>query len=331
MTHGIWSGQARTECVACSIMATEGWENNPDLKKLYIGKLKLESTEESLKNHFGKYGTVTEVKIGLDKDHNPRGFAFVSMSDQAAVDQILEDKPQVVDGQTVYPRRAIPRDDPNPLAQLKTKKLFIGGLNEEASEEDIKNVLAIFTPHQPEKIKLMFDRNTNKFKGYAFAWFQNEHIVDKLFIIRNCTIKDKKVELKKAEENSGQGGGGQGGGGGFRGRGGGGFRGRGRGGGGGGGGGAGYNGAYSQPTYGSGYEGYENYGSGDYSYGSGYGYDGGYGSYGGAYGSGYGGGYHNMGEYSSEASSYGPNRRGGQVRGRGGGGGGAGGGGYRPY
>lgn len=318
-------------------MAAEGWENNPDLKKLYIGKLKLESTEESLKNHFGKYGTVTEVKIGLDKDHNPRGFAFVSMSDQAAVDQILEDKPQVVDGQTVYPRRAIPRDDPNPLAQLKTKKLFIGGLNEEASEEDIKNVLAIFTPHQPEKIKLMFDRNTNKFKGYAFAWFQNEHIVDKLFIIRNCTIKDKKVELKKAEENSGQGGGGQGGGGGFRGRGGGGFRGRGRGGGGGGGGGggagggAGYNGAYSQPAYGSGYEGYENYGSGDYSYGSGYGYDGGYGSYGGAYGSGYGGGYHNMGEYSSEASSYGPNRRGGQVRGRGGGGGGAGGGGYRPY
>lgn len=220
-------------------MATEGWENNPDLKKLYIGKLKLESTEESLKNHFGKYGTVTEVKIGLDKDHNPRGFAFVSMSDQAAVDQILEDKPQVVDGQTVYPRRAIPRDDPNPLAQLKTKKLFIGGLNEEASEEDIKNVLAIFTPHQPEKIKLMFDRNTNKFKGYAFAWFHNEHIVDKLFIVRNCTIKDKKVELKKAEENSGQGGGAQGGGGGFRGgRGGGGFRGRGRGGGGGGGGGA---------------------------------------------------------------------------------------------
>lgn len=287
-------------------MATEGWENNPDLKKLYIGKLKLESTEESLKNHFGKYGTVTEVKIGLDKDHNPRGFAFVSMSDQAAVDQILEDKPQVVDGQTVYPRRAIPRDDPNPLAQLKTKKLFIGGLNEEASEEDIKNVLAIFTPHQPEKIKLMFDRNTNKFKGYAFAWFHNEHIVDKLFIVRNCTIKDKKVELKKAEENSGQGGGAQGGGG------------------------AGYNGAYSQPAYG-GYEGYDY--SGDYSGYGGYGYDGGYGgTYAGTYGGGYGGGYHNMGEYSSEASSYGPNRRGGQGRGRGGGGGGAGGGGgYRPY
>lgn len=301
-------------------MATEGWEENPDLKKLYVGKLKPETTNQSLKDYFGQYGDVTEAKVATHQDGNSRGFAFVSMSDQAVVDAILEDRPHTIDGQTVFARRAIPKDDPNPLAQTKTKKLFIGGLTEEATEEDITNVLAIFTRHQPEQIKLMRDKNTNKFKGYAFAIFHSEDIVDKLFIVRNCVIRDKKVELKKAEEIGGPGGRGGGRGGGDRGRGG---RGAGRGGGPRGGG-----GGYSQSSYGGGGA-YDGYGYSEYDYG--YDYGNGYSSYGGGYqgyggSSGYGGGY-SMGQYSSEPSGYGPNRRGG-GRGRGGGGGG---GGYRPY
>lgn len=302
-------------------MATEGWEENPDLRKIYVAKLKLETTNDSVTKYFSSFGTVVEAKVVKDNEDKSRGFAFVTMSDQAVVDTILEHRPHTIDGQTVFLRRAIPKDDPNPLANLKTKKLFIGGLNEEATEDDIKSVLAIFTRHPPEQVKLMRDKNTNKFKGYAFAIFHSEDIVDKLFIIRNATIKNKKVELKKAEEMGGPGGRGGAGG---RGRGGSGYRG-GRGGGvpRGGAGVVSAGGGYSHTPYSGAYEGY------DYSAGDGYGYSGygngyeGYGSYAG-YGGGYGG-YYSMGEYSSEASGYGPNRRG-SGRGRG-----AGGGGYRPY
>ena len=304
-------------------MATENWHENPDLKKLYVAKLKPETSKETVRDFFGNYGEVTEVNIVSDSEGTPRGFAFVTMADQAVVDAILEDRPHSIDGQTVFLRRAIPKDDPNPLAQTKTKKLFIGGLNEEATEQDIKEVLAIFTRHPPEQIKLMRDRNTNKFKGYAFAIFHNEDIVDKLFIVRNCTIKNKKVELKKAEEIGGPGGrGGSVGGRGGRGGGGRGGRGSTRGGGGGGGGGYSYGGQQYSGSYYS--DDYSGYGYGYDAYGNGYDQAyGGYGSYGGG---GYGGGY-NMGQYSSEPSGYGPNRRGG-GRGRGGG---AGGGGYKPY
>lgn len=307
-------------------MATENWEENPDLKKLYVAKLKPDTSKETVQEFFLHYGDVTEVNIVKDNDGNSRGFAFVTMADQAVVDNILENRPHTIDGQTVFLRRAIPKDDPNPLAQTKTKKLFIGGLNEEATEQDIKEVLAIFTRHPPEQIKLMRDRNTNKFKGYAFAIFHNEDIVDKLFIIRNCTIKNKKVELKKAEEIGGPGGRG-GSAGGRGGRGGGGGRG-GRGGArGGGGGGGGY--SYGSQQYGSSYGSYGGYDDSSYGYSyagydNGYGYDG-YGS--GGYGGPYGGGYNTMGQYSSEPSGYGPNRRGG-GRGRGGG---AGGSAYKPY
>lgn len=324
-------------------MAAENWQDNPDLKKLYISKLKPETTNDRLVEHFGKYGEVTECKIVKDNQGNSRGFAFLTLSDQAAIDTILDDKPQSIDGQTVFMRRAIPKDDPNPLAQAITKKLFIGGLTEEATEQDITNVLSIFTSHQPEQIKLMRDRNTNKFKGYAFVIFQSEDVVDKLFIIRNATIKAKRVELKKAEELGAPGAGGRGGARGGGTRGGGGSRGA-RGGGGGeyrgrgtrgGSYGANHGGFsqsydYSYAGYGGEYDGYGGSGGFDYngygSYGgSSYGGGGGYG--GGSYGSGgYGGGY-DMGNYRSEASGYGPNRRG---RGRGAGGGG-GVGGYHPY
>lgn len=309
-------------------MANEGWENNPDLKKLYVAKLKVETKKEIVEEYFRKFGVVADTKIINDQDGNSRGFAFVTMSDQAVVDNILDSRPHTIEGQPVFLRRAIPKDDPNPLAQAKTKKLFIGGLTDEATEDDIKSVLAIFTQHPPEQIKLMRDRNTNKFKGYAFAIFHSEDIVDKLFIIRNATIKNKKVEMKKAEEIGGPGGrGGGAGGAGGRGRG---FR----GGRGGGqprsGGGAGGSSGYAQSAY-PGYGGYgdSGYSADDYSYGgypqygNGYNYDGYSGGY--AYGGGYSSGYTT--EYGSEPSSYGPNRRGGGGRGRGGGGGG----GYRPY
>lgn len=306
-------------------MATEGWEENPDVKKLYVSKLKPEVDNQRLHDHFSRYGTVTDCKVVKDNEDNSRGFAFVSMSDQAVIDTILEERPHNIDGHTVFLRRAIPKDDPDPLAQKRTKKLFIGGLNEEATEQDITDVLAIFTRHPPEEIKLMRDRNTNKFKGYAFALFHSEDIVDKLFIIRHATIKNKRVELKKAEETGAPGGRGGGAGGrGGGGRGGGGFRGRGARGGGGGG--------YSQSSYSSG--GYEGYGGAysGYDHYSGYDYGNGYSGYGtsGSYGSGYGGGYggdYSMGQYSSEPSGYGPTNRRGGGRGRGGAGGG---GGYRP-
>lgn len=320
-------------------MAAENWQDNPDLKKLYISKLKPETTQDRLMEFFGGFGAVTECKIVKDNQGASRGFAFLTMSNQADVDTILDEKPHTIDGQTVFLRRAIPKDDPNPLAQSITKKLFIGGLTEEATEQDITSVLSIFTSHQPEQIKLMRDRNTNKFKGYAFVIFESVDVVDKLFIIRNATIKSKRVELKKAEEIGAPGAGGRGGGRGRgSGRGGSGeFRGRGGRGGSYGGNQGGYSQSYDYP-YNTGYGGeYDGYlGSGGsydngYSYGtySGGGYGGGGGGYGGgSYASGgYGGGYEQMGSYRSEASGYGPNRRG---RGRGAGGGG-GGGGYHPY
>jgi cold-inducible RNA-binding protein len=67
-------------------------ENEEMSKRLYVGNLSFGTTEMSLRDLFGQAGTVTDVKVVLDRDTGrPRGFAFVEMGSpaeaQAAVAQ----------------------------------------------------------------------------------------------------------------------------------------------------------------------------------------------------------------------------------------------------
>ena len=49
--------------------------------KLYVGNLAYTTSETNLQDMFAAHGTVTEVKIPIDRESGrPRGFAFVTMA-----------------------------------------------------------------------------------------------------------------------------------------------------------------------------------------------------------------------------------------------------------
>ncbi|MDB5307090.1 MAG: RNA-binding protein [Gemmataceae bacterium] len=51
-------------------------------KNLYVGNMAFSTTEETLREVFSQYGTVTKVQVIMDRETGrPRGFAFVEMSD----------------------------------------------------------------------------------------------------------------------------------------------------------------------------------------------------------------------------------------------------------
>src|SRR5919198_4601465 len=53
-------------------------------KKLYVGNLSFDATEDQLRQAFGQYGTVNSAQIVTDRDTGrSRGFAFVEMADGA--------------------------------------------------------------------------------------------------------------------------------------------------------------------------------------------------------------------------------------------------------
>lgn len=60
-------------------------------KKLYVGNLSYESTEQELEAAFGEYGALEEVAIIYDRETGrSKGFAFVTYVEDAPADQAIE-------------------------------------------------------------------------------------------------------------------------------------------------------------------------------------------------------------------------------------------------
>jgi cold-inducible RNA-binding protein len=60
------------------------------MKNIYVGNLSFDSGEQDIRALFEVYGTVDRVSVVTDRDTGqPRGFAFVEMSDNAAGDQAI--------------------------------------------------------------------------------------------------------------------------------------------------------------------------------------------------------------------------------------------------
>ncbi|XP_051528324.1 heterogeneous nuclear ribonucleoprotein A1-like [Myxocyprinus asiaticus] len=309
------------------------------LRKLFIGGLSFETTDESLRAHFEQWGTLTDCVVMRDPNtKRSRGFGFVTYSSASEVDAAMDARPHKVDGRAVEPKRAVSREDSSkPGAHSTVKKIFVGGIKEDTDEEHLREYFCQFG--KIEEVNIMTEKNSDKRRGFAFVTFDDHDSVDRIVIQKYHTVNGHNCEVRKAlsrEEmnrvsmnpRGGRGGGGgsnfgRGGyGGGYGGRGGyggdDGFNGYGGNGGGyGGGGNRGYGG-------GSGGGGYGNQGGGY----SGGGYDnynnGGGGNFGGNFG---GGDYNDFGNYNNQSSSnYGP-MKGGNY----GGGGRSGGGPYGGY
>lgn len=61
------------------------------MKNIYVGNLPFDATEEQLRALFEAYGPVDKASIVTDRDTGqPRGFAFVEMTDDDAASKAME-------------------------------------------------------------------------------------------------------------------------------------------------------------------------------------------------------------------------------------------------
>ncbi|KAG7258295.1 hypothetical protein CRUP_002590 [Coryphaenoides rupestris] len=126
------------------------------LRKLFIGGLSFETTEESLRAHFEQWGTLTDCV-------RSRGFGFVTYSNGSEVDEAMSARPHKVDGRVVEPKRAVSRE------------IFVGGIKDDTEEYHIQEYFEKYG--RIECVEIMEERSTGKRRGFCFVTFDDHDTV----------------------------------------------------------------------------------------------------------------------------------------------------------
>ena len=100
-------------------------------KKIYVGNLSFDATEEQVNEMFAQYGKVDSIAMINDRDSGRfRGFGFVEMEDSAANAAIKALNDTDLDGRTLRVNEARPREERNNGGGRRNNKYpYSGGGN----------------------------------------------------------------------------------------------------------------------------------------------------------------------------------------------------------
>jgi len=174
-----------------------GFPDDDSEGKLFVGGLAWESTEESIKQYFEQFGVVENVNLKRSKEDpsKHRGFCFVKFASQDNANAVLEQRdPHYLDGSKIDPKSACPA---GVRPEQRTKKIFVGGLQEQTTEERLMEYFGQFGQVQ-NKIEFAVDRNTGKKRGFCFVEFASEGIVDRIVKMKYHEVAGKRLETKRA-------------------------------------------------------------------------------------------------------------------------------------
>ncbi|VDP01974.1 unnamed protein product [Soboliphyme baturini] len=167
-------------------------------RKLFIGGITPNTTDEVLKEYYSQYGEVKDVVVMKDPNtKRSRGFGFVTFADADQLDAAMAARPHVVDGKEVEAKRAMPhKNKTKPLITKNTCKVYVSGIKEDHTEDMLRDYFTQFGNISEVEIKV--DQQTGKKRGFAFVTFDDYDPVDRVVLARSHIINGKRCDVKKA-------------------------------------------------------------------------------------------------------------------------------------
>ncbi|KAI3436074.1 hypothetical protein D9Q98_002132 [Chlorella vulgaris] len=160
--------------------------------KLFLGGLSWDTTEEKLRDHFSKYGSIVEAVVMRDRQTGrPRGFGFVTFTSPVAADSVVEDV-HVIDGRQIDCKKSVPQE-----MKPKARKVFVGGLSPDTTEDQFREYFSQFGDVMEAQI--MQDHMSGRSRGFGFVTFAEDSSAENVFAAGTMhDLGGKKVEVKPA-------------------------------------------------------------------------------------------------------------------------------------
>ncbi|CAL4064474.1 unnamed protein product [Meganyctiphanes norvegica] len=193
---------AVNESLVNQIKAKHGGKEPEQYRKLFVGNINYSTSEERLKEYFGKFGDVINAFIMTDhKTKEPRGFGYITFTKSSCVDEVQKTRPHSLDDRVLTTGRANPKDKKDkPESSMKATKLFVGCRSfGNVTEEDLTKIFSQFGKVKACNIPKVGGKNRN----YGFIEFVDSDSVDKACLFESeIELNGKPVNLnKKPDEN----------------------------------------------------------------------------------------------------------------------------------
>ena len=157
-------------------------------KKIFVGGIAYDVTNEDLQTHFSQYGEVVSSQVKFDRmTGRSRGFAFVEFANGESCKLALAAREQTIKNKAV---------EVKPAKSRENKKVFVGGLPSDFSEAELRTHFEQFG--RVEDIEWPFDKVTKARRNFAFIVFEEEESADKAAAQMKQTFGTRDCDVKKA-------------------------------------------------------------------------------------------------------------------------------------
>jgi len=162
-----------------------------DDRKMFIGGLSWETTVDEMKEYFAKYGDVKDAVIKLDPYGRSRGFGFILFADSPSVEKVLTEESHSLKNKKIEPKKIV-----KAAARERVRKIFVGGVATDLSEEDIRDYFKTYG--EIDEVELPFDKVKNERRAFCFVTFKDSAACDAASEKNKQELGGRTVDVKKA-------------------------------------------------------------------------------------------------------------------------------------
>ncbi|TFK73607.1 hypothetical protein BDN72DRAFT_761449 [Pluteus cervinus] len=161
---------------------------------LYVTNFPESADDASMRNLFGTYGTIFDIRWPSKKFKTTRRFCYVQFTSPAAAEAALE-----LNGRELEPGHPMNVFLSNPERKKERtdqdaneREIYVAGLSKFTTQKDLENLFKTYG--EVKEVRMTTD-NSGKSKGFAFVEFTDEQTAQAALAANNYELKNRRIAV----------------------------------------------------------------------------------------------------------------------------------------